>query len=143
MKQIFNALADYVSYWVQLQSLKMRCRVWVRLTYVYLSMHFAWQVVLDWFAKLLNLPPVFLATQPDGSKGRGGGVIQGTASEACLVAMLAARCRKMQSRPSEDLLKLVAYSSDQAHSCVKKACMIAGIQHCRCLVATSEAFRVN
>ena len=96
------------------------------------------QVVLDWFAKLLNLPPSFHATQPNGSRGKGGGVIQGTASEACLVAMLAARCRKMHNRPAEDMLKLVAYSSDQAHSCMKKACMIAGIQHCRSLTATSK-----
>ena len=97
-------------------------------------------MVLDWFAKLLNLPTAFHATQPDGSRGRGGGVIQGTASEACLVAMLAARCRKMQDRPAEAMLKLVAYSSDQAHSCMKKACMIAGIQHCRSLPATSTSF---
>jgi len=96
------------------------------------------QHVLDWFAKLLNLPSAYLATQPDGSKGLGGGVIQGTASEACLVAVLAGKSRKMQGRPLEDNMKLVAYSSDQAHSCVKKACMVAGIHHCRLLPATSE-----
>lgn len=95
--------------------------------------------MLDWFAKLLNLPPAFLATQADGSKGKGGGVIQGTASEACLVSLLAAKCRKLQGRPAEDTLKLVAYSSDQAHSCMKKACMIAGIQHCRIMPAHGEA----
>jgi aromatic-L-amino-acid decarboxylase len=96
------------------------------------------QHVLDWFAKLLNLPTAYLATQPDGSKGLGGGVIQGTASEACLVAVLASKSRKMKGRPLEDSLKLVAYSSDQAHSCVKKACMVAGIHYCRLLPATSE-----
>lgn len=31
------------------------------------------QHVLDWFAKLLKLPPSYLAIQPDGSKGLGGG----------------------------------------------------------------------
>ena len=91
------------------------------------------QIVLDWFGKLLNLPTSFLATQPDGSRGAGGGVIQGTASEASLVTLLAAKAKIMQGRPAADTLNLVAYSSDQAHSCLKKACMIAGIQHCRLL----------
>jgi hypothetical protein len=43
----------------------------------------------------------------------GGGVIQGTSSEAVLVAMLAARARVLEGRPHEDTLKLVAYGSDQ------------------------------
>ena len=34
------------------------------------------QIVLDWLAKLLNLPPCFLAYGPDMKLGRGGGVIQ-------------------------------------------------------------------
>lgn len=96
------------------------------------------QVVLDWFAKLLNLPEAFLATQADGSRGKGGGVISGTASEACLVALLAAKCRKMQSRPAEDSLKLVAYFSDQSHGCALRACKIAGIVHRRALPTTSQ-----
>jgi len=66
------------------------------------------------------------------------GVIQGTASEACLVAVLAGKSRKMQGRAPEDALKLVAYSSDQAHSCVKKACMVAGVNHCRLLSAKRD-----
>ena len=64
-------------------------------------------------------------------------MIQGSASEACLVALLAAKCRKMQDRLPEDALRLVAYASDQAHSCLKKACMIAGIENCRILPTTS------
>ncbi|AEO66947.1 uncharacterized protein THITE_2115545 [Thermothielavioides terrestris NRRL 8126] len=44
-------------------------------------------VVLDWLAKLLGLPACFLSTGPT----RGGGVIQGSASEAILTAMVAAR----------------------------------------------------
>lgn len=93
------------------------------------------QIVLDWMAKLLNLPEAFHTHQASGSKGKGGGVIQGTASEACLVVLLAAKCRKMQDRAPEDVLKLVAYGSDQAHSCLQKACMIAGIQNLRVLPA--------
>ena len=71
------------------------------------------QIVLDWLGKLLGLPPAFLAVGADGRLGRGGGVIQGTASEATLVALLAARSRAMAGRPAEDALRLVAYSSDQ------------------------------
>lgn len=62
--------------------------------------------------------------------GKGGGVIQGTASEAVLVAMLAAKNRHVASMVasgcsrSEATGKLVAYTSDQAHSCVQKACMV-------------------
>ncbi|RZC52121.1 hypothetical protein C5167_020548 [Papaver somniferum] len=42
-------------------------------------------IVLDWLAKMLQLPEHLL------SSGKGDGVIQGTASEAILVALLAAR----------------------------------------------------
>lgn len=72
------------------------------------------QIVLDWLGKLLGLPHEFLAAGPDGKLGRGGGVIQSTASEATLVALLAARSRAMTGRPAEDALRMVAYSSDQA-----------------------------
>ena len=34
------------------------------------------QIVLDWFAKLLDLPEVFLSRRADGSEAPGGGVIQ-------------------------------------------------------------------
>ncbi len=41
-------------------------------------------------------------------------MIQGTASEANLVALLAARARALAGRPAADALRLVAYASDQA-----------------------------
>lgn len=66
------------------------------------------QICMDWLAKLLHLPPSFLSTN-----GPGGGVIQGTASEACLVTLLAAKARAMQGSPAEEVLRLVAYTSDQ------------------------------
>ncbi len=69
------------------------------------------QIVMDWLGKLLGLPPSFLST---GSGGRGGGCIQGTASEAAVVALLAARSRALAGRPHEDHVRLVAYTSDQA-----------------------------
>jgi hypothetical protein len=45
------------------------------------------QVMMDWLAQLMGLPPKFMFS----SGGPGGGVIQGTTSEAVLVALLAAR----------------------------------------------------
>jgi hypothetical protein len=68
------------------------------------------QICMDWLGKLLHLPACFLST------GGGTGVIQGTASEATLVALLAARARKLEGRPAAGALHLVAHSSDQAHS---------------------------
>jgi hypothetical protein len=38
-----------------------------------------------------------------------------------LVALLAARAKALRGRPAGDRLRLVAYSSDQAHSCFKWA----------------------
>ncbi|MBL0928406.1 MAG: aminotransferase class V-fold PLP-dependent enzyme, partial [Phycisphaerales bacterium] len=55
-----------------------------------------------------------------GGGGGGGGVIQGTASEAVLVALLAARERAGPGRHA-------VYASSQAHSSVTKAAMIAGL----------------
>ncbi|XP_038888932.1 tyrosine decarboxylase 2 [Benincasa hispida] len=88
-------------------------------------------IVLDWLAKLLKLPDDFL------SSGKGGGVIQGTASEAVLVVLLAARDRAMRRFGKDSLRKLVVYASDQTHSALQKACQIGGIhpENCRLLKA--------
>lgn len=48
--------------------------------------------MMDWLGQMLDLPKEFLAR----SGGEGGGVIQGTASEATLVALLGAKARTMQ-----------------------------------------------
>ncbi|XP_064615978.1 aromatic-L-amino-acid decarboxylase-like [Liolophura sinensis] len=85
-------------------------------------------VMMDWLGKLLNLPSEFLSS----SGGPGGGVIQGTASEATLVALLSARTHTLHQlrdrHPGIDdgsrLAKLVAYCSDQSHSSVERAGMI-------------------
>ena len=79
--------------------------------------------VLDWLVTMLGLPRKFLSTSS------GGGVIQDTASSASLCAMLAARERAtnyLSNRRGCDG-KLVAYTSNQAHSSIQKAAMIAGI----------------
>ncbi|XP_059147116.1 aromatic-L-amino-acid decarboxylase-like [Physella acuta] len=88
-------------------------------------------LVLDWVGKMIGLPKQFLH-----ASGQGGGVIQGSASECVLVALLSARHKSIQalksSHPQQDnwqlLAKLVAYTSIQAHSCVEKAGMIGFVK---------------
>lgn len=71
--------------------------------------------MLDWLGKMLDLPEEFLAC----SGGKGGGVIQGTASEATLVALLGAKARAVsrakEQNPdmndSDIISKLVGYTS--------------------------------
>lgn len=88
--------------------------------------------MLDWMARLCGLPEKFLST------GTGGGVIQGTASEATLVAMVAARHRLRLQHPETDPRTLVAYTSTQAHSSVLKATRIAGIEHLRLIPTDAD-----
>lgn len=98
-------------------------------------------IVLDWLADALHLPSDFRSDSPGG----GGGVIQGSASEAIVTVMVAARERYLNRRadtkglqnPSperekwiaEKRPKLVALSSDQAHSSTAKGAIIAGTFH--------------
>ncbi|KAL1851722.1 hypothetical protein VTK73DRAFT_9365 [Phialemonium thermophilum] len=102
-------------------------------------------IVLDWLAKLLGLPATFLSTGPTN----GGGVIQGSASEAVLTAMVAAREKylheKLPPRPQgqnddddvdqerEDALahlraRMVALGSSMAHSSTRKAAKVLGLR---------------
>lgn len=82
--------------------------------------------VMDWLAQAVGLPEKFLSTAPHDR--RGGGVIQSTASDCTLVAMCAARSRVQRALghavPAD---RLTAYCSQQAHSSVTRAAMIAGI----------------
>lgn len=57
--------------------------------------------------------------------GQGGGVIQGTASEAVLVVLLAARDKALKRVGKNSLEKLVVYASDQTHSALQKACQVS------------------
>ena len=79
--------------------------------------------MMDWLVEMLALPEKF------ASHTEGGGVIQHTASDATLCALLAARerCTHGQSNKLGCDGKLVAYTSAQAHSSIEKACMIGGI----------------
>lgn len=73
--------------------------------------------MLDWLGQMLGLPESFLAR----SGGEAGGVIQGTASEATLVALLGAKSRTMQRTKEQhpewtenDILgKLVGYCNSK------------------------------
>jgi aromatic-L-amino-acid decarboxylase len=77
--------------------------------------------MLDWCARLFDLPEAF---RFDAGHG-GGGVIQATASEATLAALVAARSRAVRAGASRD--RVTVYTSTQAHSSVIKAAMIAGL----------------
>eukprot|EP01026_Neomeris_dumetosa_P080153 TRINITY_DN8833_c0_g1_i5.p1 TRINITY_DN8833_c0_g1~~TRINITY_DN8833_c0_g1_i5.p1 ORF type:complete len:426 (+),score=38.61 TRINITY_DN8833_c0_g1_i5:180-1457(+) len=91
--------------------------------------------VMDQIARLVQLPEKFMNGKGEGV---GGGVIQGTASEALLVAIIAARERKIRGlKNKDDQSKLVVYSSDQAHSSLQKNCQILGISNLR-FVPTSK-----
>lgn len=96
-------------------------------------------LVMDWMARACGLPAAFLSPAATGGAagvgaGVGGGVIQGTASEAALVAMVAAR---HAARADDDARgdrpaghappALLVYTTDQAHSSIVKAAVIAGV----------------
>jgi aromatic-L-amino-acid/L-tryptophan decarboxylase len=79
--------------------------------------------VMDWLVKMLDLPEKFM------SHTDGGGVIQHSASDSTLCALLAARERVSNGEVNNKggNGKLIAYTSAQAHSSIEKGCMIAGI----------------
>ncbi|KAF8797199.1 Aromatic-L-amino-acid decarboxylase like protein [Argiope bruennichi] len=81
-------------------------------------------MMMDWMGKALDLPEHFLFE----SEGPGGGVIQGTASEATLVALLAARSRTLNLMEDAKLENLVSYASDQSHSSVERAALLGAVE---------------
>ncbi len=86
--------------------------------------------MMDWVAKLLDLPAHYLSSASNpGSTG--GGVIQDSASSGSLCAILAARERATSGRFNEEGGdgRLVAYTSNQAHSSIEKGIRVAGIGH--------------
>ena len=97
-------------------------------------------VVLDWLATALGLPDSFK------SSGHGGGVIQGSASEAVAVVVVAARDRYLSTLdPAQaDAVrgKLLVFGSDQTHSCTQKAAMIAGVKF-RAIPAERGSWRLS
>ncbi|KAK9510512.1 hypothetical protein O3M35_005282 [Rhynocoris fuscipes] len=89
-------------------------------------------ITLDWMAKAIGLPEYFL----NSSDGPGGGIIQGSASEATLVALLVAKektvsqIKSLHPEWSESHIKgkLVAYASDQSNSSVEKSSLHASMK---------------
>ncbi|CAN5717952.1 pyridoxal-dependent decarboxylase [soil metagenome] len=79
---------------------------------------------VDWMAELLDLPARLRHESPNG-----GGVIQGSASEAALVAILSARWRATNGDVNRtgDTSPLVAYATTQTHSGFEKGLRVAGI----------------
>ncbi|TPP59324.1 Aromatic-L-amino-acid decarboxylase [Fasciola gigantica] len=92
-------------------------------------------VMMDWMARLLHLPKEFTH-----ASGKGGGVIQTSASDCILVCMLAARHyairrhkfvfeEKGDHNPENAVLsRLVAYGSNLVHSSAEKASMICMVK---------------
>ncbi|KAK0101263.1 hypothetical protein ONS95_006442 [Cadophora gregata] len=92
-------------------------------------------VTLDWLAKLFNLPDCYLSTS------EGGGVIQGSASEAIVTVMVAARDKYLRETTAhlaglelEDAIaykrgRIIALGSEAAHSATQKAAQIAGVRY--------------
>jgi aromatic-L-amino-acid decarboxylase len=96
--------------------------------------------VLDWLVEMLGLPASFR------SAGKGGGVIQDTASSSALCALLAARERATNYAANEHGCdgRLVVYTSSQAHSSIEKAVKIAGLGRANLrLIETDDAFAMR
>ena len=98
-------------------------------------------LMMDWMQELLGLPERFRSTSANG-----GGVIHGSASEAALASILAARWRATGGRINTDgnTSHLVAYATSQAHSSVEKGLRIAGIGTSQLrVVAHDESFAMR
>ncbi|ORX67934.1 dopa decarboxylase protein [Linderina pennispora] len=107
-------------------------------------------VVMDALGKLIGLPERFMAIQEDGFEGDGGGVIQGGASEAMMVAMIAAREMATEKLKAQGVVEdeivalrnsLIAYCSDQTHSAAQKAANLIGCQIN--VIQTASDFRLT
>jgi aromatic-L-amino-acid decarboxylase len=106
-------------------------------------------IVLDWLAKLLNLPDCYLSTT------HGGGVIQGSASEAIVTVMVAARDKYLRETTAhlsglelEDAIahkrsKIVALGSEAVHSSTQKAAQIAGVRYRSIPVAQADEYALT
>ncbi len=78
--------------------------------------------MMDWLVDLLGLPQGWKTT------GGGGGVIQGSASDASHTALVVARHLAGEDHSLE---QLVAYTSEEAHSSIEKGARVAGFRHFR------------
>uniref|UniRef100_A0A7N0TDP1 Tyrosine decarboxylase n=1 Tax=Kalanchoe fedtschenkoi TaxID=63787 RepID=A0A7N0TDP1_KALFE len=81
-------------------------------------------VVVDWLADMLNLPPSFRFS----GGGGGGGVLQSNTCEAVLCTLAAARDKVLERIGDDKINKLVAYCSDQTHFTLHKGAKLIGIR---------------
>lgn len=99
------------------------------------------QVMCDWLAQLLALPACFR------SASVGGGVIQGSASESALCALIAARHAALAGLEGDArehrAARLCVYVSDQTHAIAEKGCMVLDIPHLRVLPTRRGAADVD
>ena len=119
-------------------------------------------IVMDWVAKMLGLDDCFLSSGPT----HGGGVIQGSASEAVVVVMIAARealvrdrlkAEGLEERPDESEEererredraaeikgKLVALGSEMSHSSTQKAANMLGVRFRSVSAGQATQFRMT
>ncbi|GJJ08842.1 hypothetical protein Clacol_003061 [Clathrus columnatus] len=89
-------------------------------------------VVMDWSAKLFHLDDVFF-----NSSRIGGGVMQTTASDSALVAVIAARAKYQRRHPEVPLEKLLIYFTTATHALGVKTGLILGLK-CRALQVTAK-----
>ncbi len=80
--------------------------------------------VLDWLVELCGVP-----TSWRNDSGPGGGVLQSSASDSTHTALVVAREEAMRRYPDTPLDRLVAYSSQQAHSSIEKGARVAGYRN--------------
>jgi aromatic-L-amino-acid/L-tryptophan decarboxylase len=104
-------------------------------------------IVMDWLAKALGLPECYLS----GGSTHGGGVIHGSASEAILTVMCAARDKYLAAVTKgmdEDAVwdvrsKLVALGSAGSHSSTKKAAQVLGVRFVAIPVTEEDGFAMT
>ncbi|KAJ2379224.1 hypothetical protein IW150_000310 [Coemansia sp. RSA 2607] len=106
-------------------------------------------MMTDWLGKLIGLDKRFMAINQDGTEGQGGGSIQGSASEAIIVAMIAGRemtldrLKKKYTEAEVDGMRhrFVAYFSDQTHCSGQKASNIIGCK--ACIIPSDDDYRLT
>ncbi|CAN6457812.1 unnamed protein product [Victoria cruziana] len=84
-------------------------------------------IVMDWMAQMLKLPPAFMFPTENSTHG-GGGVLHGSTCEAIVCTLVAARDGALRRVGFDDITKLVVYGSDQTHSTLEKGSRIVGIK---------------
>nr|QNG40892.1 aromatic amino acid decarboxylase 1 [Hofstenia miamia] len=84
--------------------------------------------MVDWVGQMIGLPKEFLFLNKDNEKFKqhGGGIIQTSASECTLFTLLTAKRLKLNEGNINES-DLVCYTSEQAHSSVQKAAMLANV----------------